>query len=71
MNYLLEHPEFIWTVVTGLLCFSFGCGITYFTIKETRRNVNGLGYKVTKLKDWMVANEPDENKRIKLLEYLK
>lgn len=67
---LLEHPEFLWFVITGVMSFSFGCGITYFTIKETRRNVNGLGFKVTKIKEAIIIFAPDEV-REKIAEYLK
>ena len=70
MAYVLEHFEFFWIFITGLLSFSFGCGITYFTIKETRRNVNGLGGKVTKIKEGLILYLPEEV-REKFAEYIK
>jgi hypothetical protein len=71
MNYVAEHPEFFWVIFTGVISFSFGCGLTYFMIKETRRNVNGLGGKVTKVILYIIANEDDRDKRIRMVEFFK
>jgi len=70
MNYALEHAEALWVIATGLLSFSFGCGITYWTIRETRRHVNGLGGKVTRMKEAMLLYWPEDTKD-KVAHYIK
>jgi hypothetical protein len=70
MTLLTDHPEVIIILVTNIISLAFGAGFMYFTIKQTRGHVNGIGKKVANMQLAMLTFCP-ESQREKMADLLK